>query len=69
MEKLKIPTDSHIENIFRFEKYIPVLTPSEIESLMAAAPSLLVLQDWEERITRRTAAINEIFSRAYKKQK
>lgn len=52
-----------------YERYLPVLTDEELESLLSAAhPSLVKLQDWERRLNNSRARLNAAFARAYKKQ-
>lgn len=58
-----------LDILLRYEKYIPVLTPNEIEGLKDTAPTLAVLQDWNERLTRRTEKTDAVFRCAYKRQK
>lgn len=57
-----------LNNILQYERYLPVLTPSEVEALLASRPSLLQLQDWERRLNNRRARLHSVFSRAYSKQ-
>ncbi len=52
-----------------YERYLPVLTDEELESLLSAArPSLVKLQDWERRLNNSRARLNAVFARAYQKQ-
>lgn len=52
-----------------YERYLPVLTDEELESLLSASrPSLVKLQDWERRLNNSRARLNAAFARAYKKQ-
>lgn len=52
-----------------YERYLPVLTDEELESLLyAARPSLVKLQDWERRLNNSRARLNAAFARAYQKQ-
>lgn len=52
-----------------YERYLPVLTDEELESLLSAArPSLVKLQDWERRLNNSRARLNAAFARAYQKQ-
>lgn len=52
-----------------YERYLPVLTDEELESLLSAnRPSLVKLQDWERRLNNSRARLNAAFARAYKKQ-
>lgn len=55
-------------NLLAYEKYLPVLTPSEVDALLASRPSLVKLQDWERRLNNSRARLNAAFARAYKKQ-
>lgn len=52
-----------------YERYLPVLTDEELESLLSAnRPSLVKLQDWERRLNNSRARLNAAFARAYQKQ-
>lgn len=52
-----------------YERYLPVLTDEELESLLSAArPSLVKLQDWSQRLNNHRARLNAAFARAYQKQ-
>lgn len=62
-------TDFRIDNLLAYEKYLPVLTPSEVEGLLASRPSLAQLQDWSQRLNNHRARLENVFSRAYKKIK
>lgn len=53
--------------LLAYEKYLPVLTPSEVEGLLASRPSLAQLQDWSQRLNNHQAKLDSVFSRAYKK--
>lgn len=56
-----------IDNLLDYEKYLPVLTPSEVEGLLATRPTLAQLQDWSQRLNNHRARMEQVFSRAYKK--
>lgn len=58
-----------IYNLLAYEEYLPVLTPSEVDLLLAARPSLAQLQDWSQRLNNHRARLDSVFSRAYKKIK
>lgn len=58
-----------IYNILAYEEYLPVLTPSDVDLLLASRPSLAQLQDWSQRLNKHRARLENIFSRAYKKIK
>lgn len=58
-----------IDYLLAYEKYLPVLTPSEVDMLLASRPSLAQLQDWSQRLNKHRARPENIFSRAYKKIK
>lgn len=58
-----------LNNLIAYEKYLPVLTPSEVEGLLASRPSLDQLQDWSQRLNNHRARLESVFSRAYKKIK
>lgn len=62
-----IPTDTRIDILLAYEKYIPVLTPAELEGLAIARPSLAVLQVWQERLINHRARLEAVFGRAYEK--
>ena len=55
-----------IDNILAYEEYLPVLTPSEVDGLLASRPSLAQLQDWSQRLNKHRARLENVFSRAYK---
>lgn len=56
-----------IYNLLAYEEYLPVLTPSEVDGLLASRPSLAQLQDWSQRLNNHRARLENVFSRAYKK--
>lgn len=58
-----------LNNIIAYEEYLPVLTPSEVDGLLASRPSLSQLQDWSQRLNNQLARLESVFSRAYQKQK
>ena len=62
-------TDFRIDYLLEYEKYLPVLTPSEVDMLLASRPSLAQLQDWSQRLNNHRARLESVFSRAYQKQK
>lgn len=53
--------------LLAYEKFLPVLTPSEVDGLLASRPSLAQLQDWSQRLNNHRAKLESVFSRAYKK--
>lgn len=58
-----------IDNLLVYEKYLPVLTNSEVDLLLASRPSLAQLQDWSQRLNNHRARLENVFIRAYKKIK
>lgn len=58
-----------IYNLLAYEEYLPVLTPSEVDLLLAHRPSLAQLQDWSQRLNNHRARLESVSSRAYKKIK
>lgn len=56
-----------IDNLLAYEKYLPVLTPAEVDGLLASRPSLAQLQDWSQRLNNHRARLESVFGRAYKK--
>lgn len=54
-------------NLLAYEKYLPVLTPSEVDGMLASRPTLAQLQDWSQRLNNNRATLEIVFSRAYKK--
>ena len=58
-----------IYNLLAYEKYLPVLTHSEVDGLLASRPTLAQLQDRSQRLNKHRARLENIFSRAYKKIK
>lgn len=59
----------YLSVLLAYEKYLPVLTPSEVDGLLAHRPSLTQLQDWSQRLNNHRARLESVFSRAYKKIK
>lgn len=62
-------TDFRIDYLLEYEKYLPVLTPSEVDLLLDSRPTLAQLQDWSQRLNNHRARLESVFSRAYQKQK
>ena len=58
-----------LNNLLAYEEYLPVLTPSEVDGLLAHRPSLAQLQDWSQRLNNHRARLESVFSRSYKKIK
>lgn len=58
-----------LNNLIAYEEYLPVLTPSEVDLLLASRPSLAQLQDWSQRLNNHRARLESAFCRAYKKIK
>ncbi len=58
-----------LNNLLAYEEYLPVLTPSEVDLLLASRPTLAQLQDWAQRLNNHRARLESVFSRAYQKQK
>lgn len=58
----------NIDILLAYEKYLPVLTPAEVDALLASRPSLLQLQDWNVRLASRDNELNAVFTSAYQKQ-
>ena len=56
-----------LNNILAYEEYLPVLTPSDVDGLLASRPTLAQLQDWSQRLSNHRARLESVFSRAYKK--
>ena len=56
-----------LNNLIAYEEYLPVLTPSEVDGLLASRPSLAQLQDWSQRLNNHRARLDSVFSRAFKK--
>lgn len=59
----------YLSVLLAYEKYLPVLNPSEVDGLLASRPSLDQLQDWSQRLNNNRARLESVFSRAYKKIK
>ena len=57
----------YLSVLLAYEKYLPVLTPSEVDGLLTSRPSLAQLQDWSQRLNNHRAMLESVFSRAYKK--
>lgn len=62
-------TDFRIDYLLAYEKYLPVLTHSEVDGLLASRPTLDQLQDWSQRLNNHRARMEQVFCRAYKKIK
>ena len=58
-----------LNNLLAYEEYMPVLTNSEVDGLLASRPSLSQLQDWSQRLNNHRARLESVFSLAYKKIK
>ena len=58
-----------LNNLIAYEEYLPVLTPSEVDGLLASRPTLSQFQDWSQRLNNHRARLENVFSRAYKKIK
>ena len=58
---------TNIEYLLAYEEYLPVLTHSEVDGLLASRPSLAQLQEWSQRLNNNRARLENVFSRAYKK--
>ena len=58
-----------LNNLIDYEEYMPVLTNSEVDGLLASRPSLAQLQDWSQRLNNHRARLESVFSRAYHTQK
>lgn len=58
-----------LNNLIDYEEYLPVLTHSEVDGLLASRPSLAQLQDWSQRLNNNRARLESVFSRAYQKIK
>ena len=56
-----------LNNLLAYEEYLPVLTHSEVDGLLASRPSLAQLQDWSKRLNNHRARLENVFSLAYKK--
>ena len=59
----------YLSVLLAYEKYLPVLTPSEVDGLLTSRPSLAQLQDWSQRLNNHRARLESVCSRAYQKQK
>lgn len=60
---------TNIDYLLAYEEYLPVLTPSEVDGMLASRPSLAQLQDWSQRLNKHRSRLDSVFSRAYKKIK
>lgn len=40
----------YLSVLLAYEKYLPVLTPSEVDGLLTSRPTLAQLQDWSAKI-------------------
>ena len=58
-----------LNNLIDYEEYLPVLTSSEVDGLLASRPSLAQLQDWSQRLNNNRERLESVFCRAYKKIK
>ena len=59
----------YLSVLLAYEKYLPVLTPSEVDGPLTSRPTLAQLQDWSQRLNSHRARLESVFSRAYKKIK
>ena len=62
-------TDMDIDRLLYIERFLPIMSNEEQDALFAHAPTLTHLQNWQHRLDLRTARIDDIFHRAYNKQK
>ena len=46
-----------LNNLLAYEEYLPVLTPSEVDGMLASRPSLAQLQDWSQRLNNHRARL------------
>ena len=58
-----------LNKLLSYEEFLPVLTNSEVDLLLASRPSLAQLQDWSQRLNNNRARLESVFSRAYQKIK
>lgn len=58
---------TNIDCLLAYEEYLPVLTPSEVDGMLASRQTLAQLQDWSQRLNNHRARLEIVFSRAYKK--
>lgn len=58
-----------LNNLLKYERYLPALTEGEIAELMKHRPSLGTLQDWESRLNNHRARMEQAFRSTYQKQK
>lgn len=56
-----------LNKLLSYEEFLPVLTNSEVDLLLASRPTLAQLQDWSQRLNNNRARLESVFSRAYKK--
>ena len=49
-----------IDSLLAYEEYLPVLTPSEVDGLLASRPSLDQLQDWSQRLDNHRARLESV---------
>ena len=59
----------YLSVLLAYEKYLQVLTPSEVDGLLTSRPTLAQLQDWSQRLNNHRARLESVFGRAYKKIK
>lgn len=53
--------------LLMYEKYIPVLSEEEQKRLLEERPTLIQLQDWNNRLSSYNKEIEERFKRSYDK--
>ena len=58
----------YLSVLLAYEKYLPVLTPSEVDGLLASRPTLAHLQDWSQSLNNQRARPQGVSRRAYQKQ-
>lgn len=59
----------YLSVLLAYEKYLPVLTTSEVDGLLTSRPTLAQLQDWSQRLNNHRARMEQAFRSAYQKQK
>lgn len=52
----------YLSVLLAYEKYLPVLTPSEVDGLLASHPSMAQLQDWSQRLNNHRAKTGRHYS-------
>lgn len=58
-----------IDNLLRYEQYVPVMTDEEQKELLSLHPSPSRVREWDKRLKGHSTGAGEMFRLAYERQK